>query len=423
VNQYETNGMIEQFTQKGYEKVGFETKADIYVINTCTVTNMSDKKSRQIIRKAKKLNPEGIVVVTGCYAEVSKEEVEEILEVEIVILNDKKKDIVEIIEGYVNDVETNSIDDLTPNSNEFLDFEITAHTERARISIKVQDGCDNFCSYCIIPYAKGRVRSRKPESVVNEIREAVRKGIKEVVITGIHIASYGKDLSNIGIIDLLEEVNKVEGLKRIRLGSLEPTLITEEFVRRLKRLDKICDHFHLSLQSGNDKTLKRMNRKYSTKQFEESVRLLREKFPEAGLTTDVIVGFPGETEEDFEKTYGFLEKINFSKMHIFKFSPRKGTPAAKMAEQVNEKIKEERSKRLIELSGKNEKTFLEMHVGKEIQVLFEQREGEQIKGHTTNYIVVGIFDSNQANDINLENQISTVKIIKRNNFELIGEVM
>ena len=283
----------------------------------------------------------------------------------------------------------------------------------------MQDGCNNFCSYCIIPYAKGRVRSRKPESVIKEVEEIVKEGIKEVVITGIHVASYGKDFEDgTRLIDLLEKLNKVEGLKRIRLGSLEPKLITEEFVERLGNVNKICDHFHLSLQSGCDETLKRMNRKYTIEEFEKGVELLRKQFPNVALTTDIIVGFPGETEEEFDTTYKFLSKIKFSKMHVFKYSQRKGTVAAKMKEQIDPRIKEERSSKLIELSNKNEIEFLEKYIGKTLEVLFETKvQDGYTEGHTTNYICV------KTKAENLENTIQNVEVLKRENLELIGKIL
>ena len=385
VNQYETNAMMQKMIEAGYEVVDFETKADIYIINTCTVTNMADKKSRQMLRRVKEINPEAIFVAVGCYAQVAKEKLEQIPEIDLILGINEKNDIVKYVEQaskniYVSDV---------LHQTEFLDFGDVTYTEKTRAVIKVQDGCNQFCSYCIIPYARGRIRSRKPESVIKEITDVAKEGIKEVVITGIHIASYGKDFNTeYRLIDLLEEIQKVDGIQRIRLGSLEPTLITEEFVTRLKKLSKICDHFHLSLQSGCDETLKRMNRKYTTDQFRHVVELLRNAYPEVHLTTDVIVGFPGETEEEFNKTYEFLKEIKFYKMHVFKYSPRSGTVAAKMPNQIDGNIKEERSNKLIELSDENEKEYNQKYIGKEVEVLLEEREGEYLKGHTTNYMVV-----------------------------------
>ena len=407
--------MAQKFIENGYNIVHENEESDICVINTCTVTNIADKKSRQIIRHVKKKNPNAIIVVTGCYAEVNRKKLEDIQEIDIIIGNSEKKDIVSIVENKMLVDETKTINE----EKYFSEFGITTYTEKTRAVIKVQDGCNNFCSYCIIPYARGRIRSRNIENVKKEIEEAVKNGIKEVVITGIHIASYGRDFSNnIGLIDLLEEINKIEGLERIRLGSLEPNIINEEFVTRLKKLNKICNHFHLSLQSGCDETLKRMNRKYTTEQFRKVVKLLRDNFKDVALTTDVIVGFPGETETEFETTYKFLEDIKFSKMHIFKYSPRQGTVAAKMPNQIEANIKERRSKRLIEVSNKNEKEFIEVNIGKTLEVLFETKTNDEYtEGHTTNYIVV------KAKGTNLENTKQFVKIEKTEQNILIGKIM
>ena len=348
VNQYETNAMIEQFINKGYEIVEFEEKADIYIINTCTVTNMADRKSRQMLRRVKEINKDAILVACGCYAQVAKEELEKIPEIDLIYGTNEKNKIAEYIEEYINSNEKNKeiVTDVM-YQNEFLDFGTTLYTEKTRAVIKVQDGCDRFCSYCIIPYARGHVRSRKMESVIEEITEIALRGIKEVVITGIHVASYGKDFKEkIGLIDLLEEINKIDGIERIRLGSIEPTIITEEFLNRLTKLEKICDHFHLSLQSGCDETLKRMNRRYTTEEFKESTKLLKNAYQNVALTTDIIVGFPGETDEEFEKTYEFLKDIDFYKMHIFKYSPRKGTKAAVMR-WTNRRKSKRRKKRKV----------------------------------------------------------------------------
>ena len=407
--------MAQKFIENGYNIVHENEESDICVINTCTVTNIADKKSRQIIRHVKKKNPNAIIVVTGCYAEVNRKKLEDIQEIDIIIGNSEKKDIVSIVENKMLVDETKTIN----SEKYFSEFGITTYTEKTRAVIKVQDGCNNFCSYCIIPYARGRIRSRNIENVKKEIEEAVKNGIKEVVITGIHIASYGRDFSNnIGLIDLLEEINKIEGLERIRLGSLEPNIINEEFVARLKKLNKICNHFHLSLQSGCDETLKRMNRKYTTEQFRKVVKLLRDNFKDVALTTDVIVGFPGETETEFETTYKFLEDIKFSKMHIFKYSPRQGTVATKMPNQIEANVKEQRSKRLIELSNRDEKEFIEVNIGKTLEVLFETKTNDEYtEGHTTNYIVV------KAKGTNLENTKQFVKIEKTEQNILIGKIM
>ena len=417
VNQYETNGMIQEFLKRNYEIVLFHEKADVYIINTCTVTNMSDKKSRQMITRTKELNSESIVVAVGCYAQVAREKLEEMKEIDLILGVNEKNKIVDYIEEYLQEKKKiEKISDVMKQI-EYSDFGEVEYSEKTRAVIKVQDGCDRFCSYCIIPYARGRVRSRKPENVVKEIRKIAEKNIKEVVLTGIHLASYGKDFKEeYHLIDLLEEINKIEGIERIRLGSLEPTLITEEFVKRLRKLEKICDHFHLSLQSGCDETLKRMNRKYSTEDFRIIVNRLRENYKEVALTTDIIVGFPGETEEEFKKTYEFLQDIHFYKMHVFKYSPREGTKAAIMEDQVDGNRKEIRSNKLIEMSNKNEKDDNEKYLGKKLFVLFEEKDGEYIKGHTTNYKVVKV----KTEDIQIENEIKEVEIIGEDGLELIG---
>ena len=414
--------MAEQFINKKYKIVDFEENADIYIINTCTVTNMSDRKSRQIIRRVKQKNPTSVLAVTGCYAQVAAKELEKIKDIDLIVGNTEKKDILSIIENYMKEKSvglSNKINLTDINKQkEFTDFGTTTYTEKVRAVIKVQDGCNNFCSYCIIPYAKGRVRSRKLENIIEEIKEIAKNGIQEVVITGIHVASYGIDFEdkNVRLIDLLEEINKIEGIKRIRLGSLEPNLITDEFVERLKKVNKICHHFHLSLQSGCTETLKRMNRKYTVEDFEMVVNRLRNAFEDVALTTDIIVGFPGETEEEFQTTYEYLKKINFYKMHVFKYSQRKGTRAAVMPNQIDGNIKEERSHKLIELSEKNEKEFLKKYVNKDVEVLFEQEDNGFFKGHTNNYLVV------KCKGKSLENILTNVKIIEENNLELEGQI-
>ena len=418
VNQYETNAMCEKFINKGYEVVEKEEKADIYIVNTCTVTNMSDRKSRQMLRRVKEINEKAIIVACGCYAQVAKEELEKIDEIDIVLGNNEKKNIVDYVEKYIK--EKNKIIEIEDvmQKRDFVDFGEVTYTEKTRAVIKVQDGCDRFCSYCIIPYARGRVRSRKPESIISEITKIAEKDIKEVVITGIHIASYGKDFKEeYKLIDLLEEINEIDGIERIRLGSIEPLLITDEFVERLKKLDKICHHFHLSLQSGCDETLKRMNRRYTTEQFKEIVKRLRNTYSDVNLTTDIIVGFPGETEEEFEKTYKFLDEIKFYKMHIFKYSQRKGTKAAVMPNQIPGDIKELRSRRLIELSNKNEFEINQKYIGKKVEVLFEEEKEGIFKGHTANYILVYCKDEEE----NLSNKIQEVECIQNLNDHILAK--
>ena len=416
VNQYETNAMKQKFIEKDYEIVDFEEAADIYVVNTCTVTNMSDRKSRQIIRRAKESNKNSLLVVTGCYAQVAKDELEKIEEIDIVIGNQEKKDIVTFVEEKQKEKIEKVSDILYEKS--FAEFGASTYTDKTRAVIKVQDGCDRFCSYCIIPYARGRIRSRKPEEVIAEIEQLAKKGIKEVVITGIHLASYGKEYKpHISLLELLKEINEIEGIQRIRLGSLEPTLMTKDFIEGLVKLEKICDHFHLSLQSGCDETLERMNRRYTAEEFEQGIKIIRDNFPNVSLTTDVIVGFPGETEEEFSKTYKFLDRIKFYKMHVFKYSARKGTKAAVMPNQITGEIKEKRSNKLIEISNKNQKEQNQKYIEKEIDVLFEEQDGEYIKGHTTNYIMVYV----KSEDKTLEDTIRKVKITNALDEHLIGK--
>lgn len=400
-----------------YKIVDFNEKADIYIINTCTVTNMSDRKSRQMLRRTKELNPKSVLIAVGCYAQVAKQELEKIDEIDLILGNNEKNQIMKFIEKYeISKNRTDEVSDIMHQTN-FLDFGTVTYTTKSRAFIKIQDGCDQFCSYCIIPYARGRIRSRQPENILKEIEELAKKGIKEAVLTGIHISSYGKDFKNgYTLINLLEEINKIPNLKRIRISSLEPTIITEEFAKRIFNLDKVCNHFHLSLQSGCDETLKRMNRKYTTQEFEEITKRLRKYDKNVSITTDIIVGFPGETEEEFNTTYKFLEKIGFYKIHVFKYSPRKGTKAAMMENQIDVAEKEKRSNLIIELSNKNEKEQLEKYVGKIVEVLFETEETNCSKGHMKNYMIV--------NTKRVEpNSIHNVKIEKANGDYLIGEIV
>ena len=402
VNQYETNAMMQEFIKNEYEIKEFNELADIYIINTCTVTNVADRKSRQMLRKVKEINPQALVVACGCYAQVGKQELEKIDEIDIIIGNNEKSEIVKIIE----EKQSEKVSDVL-HQNEYVEFGTTTFTEKTRAVVKIQDGCDRFCSYCIIPYARGKVRSRQIENIVEEVKKIASNGIKEIVITGIHIASYGKDFNyKITLIDVLEKLNNIEGIERIRLGSLEPTIITEDFVTRLIKLEKICPHFHLSLQSGCDEILKRMNRKYNTQEFENCVNILRKYYENPTLTTDIIVGFPGETDEEFEITYKYLEKIKFYKMHIFKYSQRKGTKAAIMPNQVDGSVKEDRSKRLIELSNNNELQYNTKKINTYSEVLFEESDGEYYKGHTKDYYLVKVKDTGE----NLENKIVKVKL-------------
>lgn len=389
VNAYETEAMQQILQENGYKIVPFEPGADIYIINTCTVTNIADRKSRQMLHKAKKMNPGAIVVAAGCYVQASKEELKKDEAIDIVIGNNKKKDLVSILKAYeINQEEEEAIIDVN-HTSEYENLTISRIAEHTRAYIKVQDGCNQFCSYCIIPYARGRVRSRDIEDVKTEVGNLAKAGYQEVVLTGIHLSSYGIDLG-LTLLELIREVHKIEGIKRIRLGSLEPRIITEEFAKELSSMEKICPHFHLSLQSGCDETLSRMNRRYDTKEFEEKCMILRRYFELPALTTDVIVGFPGETEEEFKTTKEFLKRICFFETHIFKYSRRKGTKAAVMENQIDENIKNIRSQELIRLNEENQTAYEERFLGRKTEILFEEKisveEKEYYIGHTREYI-------------------------------------
>lgn len=410
VNAYETEAMQHLLEEAGYEIVPFTQKADVYVINTCSVTNMADRKSRQMLHKAKKNNPDSIVVAAGCYVQTSEKEVLNDLSVDIVIGNDRKHDLVRLLEEYSLDSVNDTVDDINDGKHDFEELFIDQTKEHTRAFIKVQDGCNQFCSYCIIPYARGRVRSRRFENVIAEVERLAANGFKEVVLTGIHLSSYGVDFEEAtGLLELIQAVNAVKGIERIRLGSLEPKIVTEHFASELSKLDKICPHFHLSLQSGCDATLKRMNRKYTTKEYERGCELLRKYFVHPAITTDVIVGFPGETEGEFEQTKAYLEHIHFYEMHIFKYSKRKGTRAAVMPDQIDEQIKAARSEKLIALGHDMSKEFRKFYIGKNEEVLFEEKavigDKEYFVGYTKEYVKVA-----KKTDENLENQIVSGRI-------------
>lgn len=410
VNAYETEAMQHLLEEAGYEIVPFTQKADVYVINTCSVTNMADRKSRQMLHKAKKNNPDSIVVAGGCYVQTSEKEVLNDLSVDIVIGNDRKHDLVRLLEEYSLDSVNDTVDDINDGKHDFEELFIDQTKEHTRAFIKVQDGCNQFCSYCIIPYARGRVRSRRFENVIAEVERLAANGFKEVVLTGIHLSSYGVDFEEAtGLLELIQAVNAVKGIERIRLGSLEPKIVTEHFASELSKLDKICPHFHLSLQSGCDATLKRMNRKYTTKEYERGCELLRKYFVHPAITTDVIVGFPGETEEEFEQTKAYLEHIHFYEMHIFKYSKRKGTRAAVMPDQIDEQIKAARSEKLIALGHDMSKEFRKFYIGKNEEVLFEEKavigDKEYFVGYTKEYVKVA-----KETAENLENQIVSGRI-------------
>ena len=417
VNQYETEAMLELFEKEGYEKAETEDYADVYVINTCTVTHMSDRKSRQYIRRMKKKNPDAIIAVVGCYSQVSPEEILSIDEVNLVMGTNDRKKIVEEVKKIDASRKVSTVDDIM-KVKAFEEIEINKTNGKTRAFMKIQDGCDRYCSYCIIPYARGRVRSRDLESIVKEVENLASNGYKEVVLTGIHVASYGKDIkdSDIKLLDVIKQINDIEGIERIRLSSVEPILFTDEFVEAVSTMDKVCPHYHLSLQSGCDETLKRMKRRYTTEEYKAIVDRLRAAIPNVSITTDVIVGFPGETNEEFDKTYEFLKDIELTHMHVFKYSPRKGTPAATMENQVDPSTKHDRSEKLLQLNEENFNKFGQKMLDKEFNVLFEQKVGDnKFEGLTENYVKV-IVES----DKDLSEQILKVKITDVKNEFLEG---
>lgn len=413
VNSYETQAMQKMMESAGYEIVPFgEEIADIYIINTCSVTNIADRKSRQMIHKAKKLNPEAVVAAAGCYVESAGDNIDE--DVDIVIGNNEKSHLIEILREYFEHMDKEKSVDIGKVTS-FDELNIDSPLEHTRAYVKIQDGCNRFCSYCIIPYVRGRIRSRKPDDVMEEIKRIAESGCKEVVLTGIHLSSYGLDFkdSTVKLIDVIETVNKIKGIERIRLGSLEPLIVTDEFVTRLSKCDKICPHFHLSLQSGCDETLKRMNRRYSVDEYYNGVELLRKYFPDAAVTTDVIVGFPGETEEEFNITKNYLEKVCFYEMHVFKYSRRKGTVADKMPDQISENIKAERSAELLELNEKLSNGYREKYIGKNVKVLLEENHiidnKKYIMGFTDTYVRVALENPEEKL---YTNQIVNVRVEK-----------
>ncbi len=418
VNQYETEAMAELFTAAGYETVDFSSHADVYVINTCSVTNIGDRKSRQAIRRAKKTNPDAVVAVTGCYAQTAPEEVLKIDGVNLVLGTKDRKNIVERIDELTAKSKINSVTNIMDN-HEFEELHIKNYSDRTRAFIKIQEGCSQFCSYCIIPYARGPVRSRNEAEVLSEIERLVENGFSEIILVGIHVASYGKDLENTSLEDLLLKVDKIDGVKRIRLSSIEPMTLNREFVDKIKGSKKLCPHFHISLQSGCDETLRRMNRKYTTAQYKEIVDGLRESFPDAAITTDIMVGFPGETDEEFKKTLEFVNEVQFADAHVFQYSPRRGTPAAKRPDQVSPQVKEERSKIIIETAEKSRDKFLERYIGKTVSVLFEQRVSDGcFEGKTANYINVHV-----ETDENLSGKFFNVKLNEINNGIVYGDIL
>ena len=412
VNAYETEAMQEMLEQNGYEIVPFAEDADVYVINTCTVTNMADRKSRQMLHRARKMNPNAVVVAAGCYVQAQGAKADDCID--IIIGNNKKKDLIAILDEHFAKIEEKEpqveLIDIA-HTHEYEEMRVSRQAEHTRANVKVQDGCNQFCSYCIIPYARGRVRSRKMEDVLAEVYTLASNGYQEIVLTGIHLSSYGIDTGE-NLLELIRAVHQVEGTLRIRLGSLEPRIITREFAEGIAALPKMCPHFHLSLQSGCNTTLKRMNRRYTAEEYYEKCELLREVFDHPALTTDVIVGFPGETEEEFRESKAFLEKVNFYETHIFKYSRRQGTKAAEMKDQVPEPVKTERSNQLIALGKVNKKAFEDRLIGQTVEVLMEeeiQRDSETWQiGHTREYVKVG-----RKTEENLANQLINVEIENR----------
>lgn len=413
VNAYETDAMQELLEKNGYEIVPFKEGADVYVINTCTVTNMADRKSRQMLHRAKKMNPEAIVVAAGCYVQAQEQsgEVDECIDV--VIGNNKKKDLIEILEQYQEKRQgvKKAVIDIN-HTKEYEEMHLSKTAEHTRAYIKVQDGCNQFCTYCIIPFARGRVRSRAKEDVIQEVKDLAANGYQEVVLTGIHLSSYGVDLDGEDLLSLILAVHQIEGISRIRLGSLEPRIITEEFAKTISGLKKICPHFHLSMQSGCDETLRRMNRRYTSEEYYEKCQLLRKYFEHPALTTDVIVGFPGETEEEFAQSKAFVDKVNFYETHVFKYSKRAGTKAAVMENQIPEQIKTVRSNELLELDKVKREAYEENWLGKTVEVLMEesiQIDGKVYQvGHTKEYVKVAV-----ESEINLQNKLISVSLPMR----------
>ncbi len=439
VNSYEMDFMQQKLEEKGYKIVPFDSEADVYIVNTCTVTNIADRKSRQMLHRAKAKNPRAVVVAVGCYVQVGGEKALEDECIDLAIGNNRKKDLVEILEAYLAEREQEypknaAVIDINRRDCEYEEMTLRKTADHTRAYIKIQDGCNQFCSYCIIPYARGRVRSRQPEKILEEIRGLVAAGYQEVVLTGIHISSYGVDFraerpeagaagagnsdeagrqmletGGIDLIGLVERIHEIEGLRRIRLGSLEPRIITEENVKRLASLEKLCPHFHLSLQSGCDDTLKRMNRHYTSEEYYERVKLLRSAFSHPAITTDVIVGFPGETEEEFAGTRRFLERVGFYEMHIFKYSRRRGTRAADMPDQVPESLKNARSAELFSLEREQSREFRSYYIGKEAEVLFEETKeigGRRFwLGHTGDYVRIAL-----ETEENLSNCMKKVEV-------------
>ncbi|SKC79628.1 tRNA (N(6)-L-threonylcarbamoyladenosine(37)-C(2))-methylthiotransferase MtaB [Maledivibacter halophilus] len=420
VNQYDTEAMIELFEKNDYEVVENSEKADVYVINTCTVTNLGDRKSRQFIRRSKKRNPNSIVVVVGCYAQTAPEEVMEIEGVNLVLGTNERNKIVELVQTIDKNEKINYVDDIM-EVKDFEELSIEKVKGKTRAFLKIQEGCNRYCSYCIIPYARGPIRSRKLENIISEVNRLAKNGFKEIVLTGIHIASYGKDLKKGTLIDVIKKVHDVEGIERIRLSSVEPTLLTEDFIGEIEALPKFCPHLHISLQSGCNETLKRMNRRYTTEEYRKIINNLRREIPDIAITTDIIVGFPGETEEEFMTTYGFVREMAFSMIHVFKYSPRKGTPAAKFKNQVPGDIKNKRSEKMIKLGNELMYKYMNRFIDDELDVLYENHYSKEkgiVDGLTSNYIRV-----TAVGEDNVIGKIIKTRLNKIENDTVIGEII
>ena len=419
VNQYESEAIAELFAEKGYDVVSIEDQADVYIINTCTVTNFGDKKSRQLIRKVKRQNPDAIVAVVGCYAQTAPEEISAVEGVNLVIGTKDKSQVVKMVEDYRKEMGVQNFVTDIMHERVFEPLEIKRLQNRTRAYLKIQDGCSQFCSYCIIPYARGPIRSRAPQDVIAEVKRLAENGFREVVLTGIHVASYGKDRKDITLTEIIQQVHAVEGIERIRFSSIEPNVVTEEFAQAMAALPKVCDHFHLSLQSGCDKTLEQMRRRYDTAQYRRAVALLRKYLPDVALTTDIIVGFPGESEQDYQQSKAFAEEIGFSKIHVFPYSPKKGTPAAERKDQLPNAVKQQRSHDLILASERMTEAFLQAHVGKQKEVLFERMVSPDVyEGHTTNYMKVHAKSTED-----LTNQCKMVHMLEVEGETAFGEIV
>lgn len=419
VNQYETEAMRELFEKNGDQIVNIEDVADIYVINTCTVTNVGDKKSRQFVRKCKRMNPEALIAVVGCYSQIAPDEIKNIEGVNLVLGTNDRNRIVELLENVkVNEQKAHVANIM--DIREFEEMTVDRIEGKTRAFLKIQEGCNQYCAYCIIPYARGPIRSRDPQNVLDEVKRLVSNGFSEIVLTGIHVASYGKDLKNVSLIELIKMVHSVEGLHRIRLSSIEPTLLTDSFVKELSKLKKVCPHFHISLQSGSDLTLKRMNRKYSTTEYRSIVENLRAYLPNASITTDIIVGFPGETKEEFEETCQFVKDIAFSQVHVFKYSPREGTPAATMECQIDGNTKNQRSEQLIKIAEQTEIQYVRNNIGKETTMIVERiiEKDNNVEGLTPNYLRVTAKNRNCE-----EGREVKVLLLKEKEKQIIADIV